>query len=211
MIPLSKLRKADIRAELAAMVHAVERAVAGSYWTARMRLTAALYGVECGQGVRFNGYTRLERFKHSTIRIGRNCTFNSLTLFNGRGVSHPCVLQTRTDQASITIGDCCGFSGVSIVADTEVSIGQGVMIGTDTLIGDTDGHQDRLCTDSRPIRIDDGVFIGMHCIILKGVHIGAGCVIGAGSVVTHDIPAGSVAAGVPCRVVKKKDNPPSGE
>lgn len=45
--------------------------------------------------------------------------------------------------------------------------------------------------------------IGTRCIILKGVHIGDRCIIGAGSVVVKDIPADSIAAGNPCRVIKK--------
>jgi len=53
-----------------------------------------------------------------------------------------------------------------------------------------------------PIRICDKAWIGMNAIILKGVTIGEGAVVGAGSVVTHDVPAWSVAAGNPARVVK---------
>jgi len=52
------------------------------------------------------------------------------------------------------------------------------------------------------ISVGSYVFIGMGTIILPGVSIGDHCVIGAGSVVTKSIPSGSVAAGVPCRVIK---------
>ena len=54
-----------------------------------------------------------------------------------------------------------------------------------------------------PIRVGDNVWIGGNVIVLPGVTIGDNCVIGAGSVVTRDIPAGTVAAGNPCRVLKK--------
>jgi acetyltransferase-like isoleucine patch superfamily enzyme len=54
---------------------------------------------------------------------------------------------------------------------------------------------------SAKVVIEDNVFIGMSTIILKGVRIGENTIIGAGSVVTHDIPANSVAAGNPCRVI----------
>lgn len=54
-----------------------------------------------------------------------------------------------------------------------------------------------------PITLEDDVWIGEGCRILPGVTIGKGSVIGAGSVVTHDIPAGVVAAGVPCRTIRK--------
>ena len=55
----------------------------------------------------------------------------------------------------------------------------------------------------KEIIIDDDVLIGANTIILKGVHIGARSVIGAGSVVTKDIPADSIAAGNPVKVIKK--------
>lgn len=53
----------------------------------------------------------------------------------------------------------------------------------------------------RPTRIGRDVWIGAHATILGGVAVGDGCVIGAGAVVTHDLPAGSIAVGVPARVV----------
>ena len=52
-----------------------------------------------------------------------------------------------------------------------------------------------------PITIGSNVWFGGHVVVLPGVTIGDGCVIGAGSVVTHDIPANSVAVGSPCRVI----------
>ena len=52
------------------------------------------------------------------------------------------------------------------------------------------------------ITIGSNVFIGMGSVILPGVTIGDNCVIGAGAVVTRDIPSGSVAAGVPAKVIK---------
>jgi carbonic anhydrase/acetyltransferase-like protein (isoleucine patch superfamily) len=53
-----------------------------------------------------------------------------------------------------------------------------------------------------PITVGDHVFIGMGAMVLPGVTIGSRCVIGAGSVVTRDIPDGTVAAGVPCRPIR---------
>lgn len=54
-----------------------------------------------------------------------------------------------------------------------------------------------------PIRIGNKAWVGMNAIILKGVSIGEGAVVGAGAVVTHDVPAWTVVAGNPARVVKK--------
>lgn len=78
------------------------------------------------------------------------------------------------------------------------------------LITDTDAHpMDYVArrssndgTKSAPVVIEDDVWVGAHCIILKGVTIGARSIIGAGRVVTKNIPADCVAAGNPCRVIK---------
>jgi acetyltransferase-like isoleucine patch superfamily enzyme len=53
-----------------------------------------------------------------------------------------------------------------------------------------------------PVIIDDDVWIGAHCVILPGVHVGQGAVIGAGAVVTRDVPPRSIVAGVPATVIK---------
>jgi acetyltransferase-like isoleucine patch superfamily enzyme len=55
------------------------------------------------------------------------------------------------------------------------------------------------------IVIDDDAWLGFGVIVLDGVRIGKGAVIGAGSVVTHDVPDNAIAAGVPARVVKMRD------
>lgn len=168
------------------------------------RVVSYLEGIELGQNVSFNGHIKLDRFKHSTIKIGNNCTFNSNSIFNPRGIKR-CILNTATDFAKIEIGNNCGFSGVSIVCWESVKIGNNVMVGADTCIGDTDDHPERLGTEPAPVEIKDNVFIGMHCLILKGVTIGENSVIGAGSVVTKDIPANCVAAGVPCKIIRYFD------
>lgn len=58
--------------------------------------------------------------------------------------------------------------------------------------------------EERPVSIGNDVWIGDRVTILPGVHIGDGCVIGAGAVVRHDIPPNSIAAGVPARVIKSR-------
>lgn len=89
-------------------------------------------------------------------------------------------------------------------------IGNNVKSGGCVLITDTDAHpMDYVArrssndgTKSAPVVIEDDVWVGAHCIILKGVTIGARSIIGAGSVVTKSIPADCVAAGNPCKVIK---------
>lgn len=61
-------------------------------------------------------------------------------------------------------------------------------------------------TYALPVKINNGVWIGGGAIILPGITIGENSVIGAGSVVTHSIPANSVAVGNPCRVIKHIEN-----
>jgi len=56
---------------------------------------------------------------------------------------------------------------------------------------------------ARPVVLGDYVWVGFGAIVLPGVMIGSRCVIGAGAVVTRDVPAGSVVAGVPARVLRQ--------
>jgi acetyltransferase-like isoleucine patch superfamily enzyme len=60
-----------------------------------------------------------------------------------------------------------------------------------------------------PIIVGDEAWLGVGVIVLSGVRIGQGAVIGAGAVVTHDIPDGAIASGVPARVVRMRDSAPS--
>lgn len=59
---------------------------------------------------------------------------------------------------------------------------------------------------TKPIFIGDNVYVGVNSMILPGVRIGNNCIIGAGSIVSRDIPDNSVAAGVPARVIKSIDD-----
>ena len=65
-----------------------------------------------------------------------------------------------------------------------------------------DGQPAHLCY-ARPVTIGNDVWLGANVVVTGGVTIGDGCVIGAGSVVTRDIPPFSLAAGVPCRVIRQ--------
>jgi len=194
----------DFGSRIISSLHDLKRKVIHAYYTTITKLIAKISGVQLGRQVSFNGHTTIDRFKYSTIKIGDNCTFNSHSAFNPRGIKRS-ILHTATDFAIIEIGNNCGFSGVSIVAWNSVKIGNNVMVGADTCIGDTDDHPERLGTEPDPVEIKDNVFIGMHCLILKGVSIGENSIIGAGSVVTKDIPANCVAAGVPCKVIRYLD------
>jgi len=86
-------------------------------------------------------------------------------------------------------------------AATLVSIGRTCKISWDVVIMDSDMHTLPGRVSEKPVVIEDDVWIGCRSIILKGVRIGRGAVIAAGSVVTKDIPAGAIAGGVPARVL----------
>lgn len=196
-----KLKKADYRAEFFNLANSFQKSVLHHLYTQLGRAKFRMAGVRLGKNVSINGKFYLSRFKHSTIIIGDNCIFNAHDLFNTRGTGH-CIIRTHTDYALIEIGINSGFSGVSINACQSIKIGKNVIVGKDTAIFDNDGHPERLGTGPKPVVIGDNVFIGMRCIIMKGVTIGNNAIIGSGSIVTKDIPANSVAAGVPCKVIR---------
>jgi acetyltransferase-like isoleucine patch superfamily enzyme len=107
---------------------------------------------------------------------------------------------------AIEIGDGVFLNaGVSISAHHLVKIGNGCQIGNYALLMDNDYHRVgnlREAGASKPIILGNDVWLGAHVIVLKGVTIGDGAVIGAGSVVTRDVPPRAVAVGSPARVVK---------
>jgi len=121
---------------------------------------------------------------------------------------------TIVSPRNISVGDDCFFGpGLYVSSNEDVLIGNGVMCGPQVMIlgGDHDfrtlGVPLRVAPSiGRPdaIVVEDDVWIGARCIILKGVRIGTGSIIGAGSIVTRSIPAYSVAAGAPCRVVRPR-------
>ncbi|MBI4317755.1 MAG: acyltransferase [Chloroflexi bacterium] len=96
--------------------------------------------------------------------------------------------------------------GTTISAFKSVTIGNNCQIGTHCIITDNDLHsaEDHLARpESRPVVIEDDTWLGTRVIVLKGVTIGRGSSIGAGSVVTRSIPRHSIAAGVPARVIRR--------
>lgn len=100
-----------------------------------------------------------------------------------------------------------GNFNLTILDETTVTIGDNVMIGpncslitiTHALLPD---QRNEGIMSARPITIGNDVWIASNVTILPGVTIGDGAVIGAGSVVTRSIPAGMLAAGNPCRVLR---------
>lgn len=175
---------------------------------ARLRFLTA--GVAYGQGWKLYGLPIIQKHRRSTLTIGARLELRSTARSNPLGPNRPCILSTRRADARLVIGDDFGMTGGSIVCEEAITIGHRVIVGCNTVIADTDFHP--LDADERranplngataPVIIEDDVFIGMQCLILKGVTIGRGSVIGAGSVVTRSIPPGVIAAGNPARVIR---------
>lgn len=105
---------------------------------------------------------------------------------------------TVQDDAEVTIGDNCSFGPkVTIVTPLHPMVAD-----ERRAMKRADGTIKALCY-AKPVHIGSGCWFGANVTVCPGVTIGDGCVIGAGSVVTRDIPANSFAAGVPCRVIRE--------
>lgn len=111
----------------------------------------------------------------------------------------------------VSLGDNSGI-GVNATISSYVTIGNNVMMGPECLIYTANhtmqrrdipmrlqGHE-----QARPVVIGNDVWIGGRVIILPGVHIGDGAVIGAGSVVTKDVPPYAIVGGNPAKVIKER-------
>lgn len=150
------------------------------------------------------------------LTIGKDCIVSGSFIF-------------ESQEGRVTIGNHCFIGGSTFISHSAIDIGNNVTIAWGGTIYDHDSHSlnylDRrkdidnqlddirngrnfIChkdwskVNSKPIKICDDAWIGMNVIILKGVTIGEGAIVGAGSVVTKDVPAWTVVVGNPARVVK---------
>lgn len=121
------------------------------------------------------------------------------------GTLVPCELVAQPNGV-LEIGDNVFINyGVSISAHQHIRIGNRCQIGNWSILMDNDYHSTTDAhrpSESAPIILEDEVWLGARVIVLKGVTIGRGAVIGAGSVVTRDVPPRSLAVGAPARVVR---------
>jgi len=178
-----------------------------------IRCAFAYHGVSWGRGWRILGMPIIQRHRASDIILGDGLTLRSWSRTNPLVPHHPVVFATRKPDAVIEIGDDCGFSGTTFVADERITVGEWVQIGSNVTVVDTDFHplraevrrQDFNAGTAAPIVIKDEVFVGMDSLILKGVTVGKGSVVGAGSVVSQDVPPRTVVAGNPATVVRELD------
>jgi acetyltransferase-like isoleucine patch superfamily enzyme len=126
----------------------------------------------------------------------------------------------------VAIGDDSYLNDCILLAEQDIRIGNHVMIGFNTTVSDSDFHpiapaeriEDAIALSPlskerprpraacKPVIIEDDVFIGPACSILKGVTIGAGAFVEPGSVVTRDVPAGAHVRGNPAAIVSAGEN-----
>ena len=142
---------------------------------------------------------------HARITAGDNCRFGYFSVRSGRFV----------DQPELTFGNSVSVAeNVVFVVNRRISVGDHVGIAGKCWISDSDGHptdmERRLSRDTelveadiQPLTIEEYVWIGHGCHVLKGVTIGRAAVVAAGSVVTTDVPAGALAMGVPARILRQ--------
>ena len=147
--------------------------------------------------------------RHDTaLRIGSHCTMDGVHFAIGR-------------EGRVKIGDYCYFTNAVLLCERELRIGNYVVIGWNTAIADTDFHPvapaERIadaiaCSPlgkahkrpeipCRAVVIEDDVWIGPSVTILKGVRIGAGAFVEAGTVVTRDVPSRMRVLGNPAQIV----------
>lgn len=144
---------------------------------------------------------------HIGLRVGRNVTIWRTSL-------------AAEQNGVIEIGDYCYLANASLVCSSRITIGSYVLIAGGVTIADSDFHPMspagrladsvalspignrtiRPAIETRPVVIEDDVWIGYNAAILKGVRVGAGATIAPGAVVVRDVPPGATVAGNPARV-----------
>jgi len=161
-------------------------------------------GVEVGKKVKFRGWVHCFRSPKSNMVIGDGCTFNHRAYNNHIGMNHRCNLTTMNGKAELILGHHVSMSSSTVTAFKSVRIGDHVRIGANCVIMDGDFHlDDPRVGEPQPVIIENNVWLGYGVIVKKGVTIGENSVIGTNSIVTHDIPANVIAAGMPAKVIKE--------
>jgi acetyltransferase-like isoleucine patch superfamily enzyme len=151
---------------------------------------------ECGSLLQVTGRLRLFK-RRGRIEIGERVFLWPDVKLSVRGDAYP---------ARLVIGDRTSLGDrTEIHCGRAVTIGAGCLLAWDVVVMDRDYHRLDSATEvCEPVCIGDHVWLGARAMILKGVTIGDGAVVAAGSVVVSDVPAGALVAGNPARVVRAK-------
>lgn len=169
------------------------------------------YGMNVGEGVLIGGRIHVKG-EYNKISIGAGTTINSDMNAVPLGYQEQTIFWTM-DQGRIEIGKHCGITNATLCSANSIVIEDDVFLGGGVKIFDTDFHSldyekrmDIVNDNDRknaPIVIKKGAFIGAGVTILKGVTIGEKSIVGAASLVTHDIPDGEIWGGNPARFIRK--------
>ena len=171
---------------------------AGAGWSARtskrVRGRRLARQVEGGRELRAEQGVRIVRLaQDTTVRLG-----------DGVLLAHDVALHLRDHGAVIEVGAGTFVNHrTELVAHERVSLGRDCLLAWDVLVLDSDSHSVDGGARTAPVTIGDRVWIGCRASVLKGVTIGDGAVVAAGSVVVHDVPARALVAGNPARVVRQ--------
>ena len=180
------------------------------FFSAYARLLLKLWGGKIGKNLSVGGILRLH--SGGKIKVGNNVRIVSGSR-NYVGGNLKTSIWTGTN-ADFRIGNNCAISNTTFICLGEINILDNTYIGGGCEIYDTDFHplnsEDRTATPDIPIgkiEIGPNAFVGGFSIILKNIVIGEGAVIGAGSLVTRDVPAYEIWGGVPAKFIRKLEKP----
>lgn len=170
----------------------------GAGWRAqaakRVRGRRLARQVEGGDRLRAERGVRIVRLTGDcTVRLGADVL-----------LAHDVALHLRDRGAVLEIGGGTFVNHrTELVAHVRVRLGRDCLLAWDVLVLDSDSHSVDGGARSAPVTIGDRVWIGCRATVLKGVTVGDGAVVAAGAVVTSDVPARSLVAGNPARVVRQ--------
>jgi len=145
--------------------------------------------------------------------IGKNFRMHNGQYYNTIGRQQACYFIVGKD-AQLIIGNNVGVSSAAFVCYNKIVINDDVKIGGNVVIYDSDFHsldpnernsipEIKHNVQNKPVIINKGAFIAAHVTILKGVEIGENSIVGAGSVVTKNIPANELWGGNPAKFLRK--------
>lgn len=196
------------------LIKKVKNMFSAKFYTPWNKLRFIFNGVKYGKNLSVRGNVYI--FKHydsAQIEIGDNVTINSAPWANPIGTGDKTYFQ-MLDGAKVKIGNGCGVSNAAFTCATEIVLEDNVLLGSGCKLYDTDFHAldyaERIKGNysgapikTKPIRICEGAFIGAGTYIMKGVNIGKHSIVGAGSIVTKDIPDNEIWAGNPAKFIRK--------
>lgn len=166
-------------------------------------------GLTIGKEVTIWGKPIIDVRNGGNIIIGDHVLLSSMNVGYHINMFGPVKLYADKSMAKIVIHEHTQIYGSCLHAFLSIEVGKRCLIAANSQIFDGNGHDSaikngriNICDDSKKIILEDDVWIGANSIILPGVTIGKGSIIGAGSVVTKDVPSMVMAAGNPLRIVK---------